>query len=387
MFQPIRITRSVLESLQDCTTNAPNPVFPDKLNLMPMPGGRLVFNDGRIVIFAVLPVLAADGRVEKAGHAEVLFFGKTFSNFSKTCIPMFIGDKLFMCDCAEVLLHALKALFFEDYESFEKITKTKDPKEAKKLGRAVKGYDDAKWFEATPAVINEIARLKLQCKEFRGMMQRLALLALELRIPFESWKFSEATKDDGKFGTGVSMEESFLQLQTLTADQMRERTTPGANMMGLAIQKAFKLYTDLVLGLSLDYPVDQLFEHKACKDVQNAIKIFAEDKMSTVCHNYELMYGKEFNETGILEVVEDGIKRSKTEPMEKTDEPTKPIIIEYVADVVSKPESDSMLVETLIGPLVAHPAEHAGEHAIEQRIERCGSDALAEDVRSVSAQH
>jgi hypothetical protein len=69
--------------------------------------------------------------------------------------------------------------------------------------------------------------------------------------------------------------------------------------------------------------------------------------------------------------------------MEKTDEPTKPIIIEYVADVVSKPESDSMLVETLIGPLVAQPAEHA----VEQRIERCGSDALAEDVRSVSAQH
>jgi predicted NAD-dependent protein-ADP-ribosyltransferase YbiA (DUF1768 family) len=350
---------------------------------MPMPGGRLVFNDGRLVIFAVLPVLAADGRVEKAGHAEVLFYGKTFSNFSKTCIPMFIGDKLFLCDCAEVLLHALKALFFGDYESFEKITKCKDPKEAKKLGRAVKGYDDAKWFEATPTVMNEIARLKLQCKEFRGMMQRLALLALELRIPFESWKFSEATKDDSKFGTGVSMEESFLQLQTLTPDQIRVQARGGANMMGLAIQKAFKLYTDLVLGLSLDYPVDQLFEHKACKDVQNAIKIFTEDKMSTVCHNYELMYGKEFNETGILEVVEDGIKRSKTESMEKTDEPTKPIIIEYVADVVSKPESDSMLVETLIGPLVAQPAEHA----IEQRIERCGSDALDEDVRSVSAQH
>ena len=381
MFQPIRITRSVLESLQDCTTNAPSPVFPDKLNLMPMPGGRLVFNDGRIVIFAVLPVLAADGRVEKAGHAEVLFFGKTFSNFSKTCIPMLIGDKLFQCDCAEVLLHALKALFFGDYESFEKITKTKDPKEAKKLGRAVKGYDDAKWFEATPTVMNEIARLKLQCKEFRGMMQRLALLALELRIPFESWKFSEATKDDGKFGTGVSMEESFLQLQTLTADQMRERTTPGANMMGLAIQKAFKLYTDLVLGLSLDYPVDQLFAGKA--DAKDAIKIFTEVDVSTVCRNYELMYGNEFNETGILEVVEDGIKRSKTEPMEKTDEPTKPIIIEYVADVESKPESDSMLVETLIGPLVAQPAEHA----IEQRIERCGSGALDEDVRSVSAQH
>jgi hypothetical protein len=213
------------------------------------------------------------------------------------------------------------------------------------------------------------------------MMQRLALLALELRIPFESWKFSEATKDDGKFGTGVSMEESFLQLQTLTADQMRERTTPGANMMGLAIQKAFKLYTDLVLGLSLDYPVDQLFAGKA--DAKDAVKIFTEVDMSTVCRNYELMYGNEFNETGILEVVEDGIKRSKTEPMEKTDEPTKPIIIEYVADVVSKPESDSMLVETLIGPLVAQPAEHA----IEQRIERCCSDALAEDVRSVSAQH
>ncbi|MBK7882998.1 MAG: NADAR family protein [Chitinophagaceae bacterium] len=48
---------------------------------------------------------------------------------------------------AEHWMMAKKAELFSDEETLSKILNAKTPAEAKKLGREVKGYDDAKWLE------------------------------------------------------------------------------------------------------------------------------------------------------------------------------------------------------------------------------------------------
>ena len=48
---------------------------------------------------------------------------------------------------AEQFMMAEKARLFEDRESLEKILETSTPREAKKLGRQVVGFDEKKWNE------------------------------------------------------------------------------------------------------------------------------------------------------------------------------------------------------------------------------------------------
>ena len=71
----------------------------------------------------------------------VLFWGSEFSNFYP-CKIVFDHKEF---TSSEQLFMWCKAHCFQDYESEELILKAKTPKEAKKLGRLVKGYDDDRW--------------------------------------------------------------------------------------------------------------------------------------------------------------------------------------------------------------------------------------------------
>ena len=73
----------------------------------------------------------------------VLFWGSEFSNFYP-CKILFDNIE---STSAEQLFMWCKAHCFQDYESEELIIKSKTPKEAKKLGRLVKGFDDERWSE------------------------------------------------------------------------------------------------------------------------------------------------------------------------------------------------------------------------------------------------
>jgi ribA/ribD-fused uncharacterized protein len=48
-------------------------------------------------------------------------------------------------NCCEQWMMAVKALYFNDWDSFVKIMATSSPEEQKDLGRAVKGYNDEEW--------------------------------------------------------------------------------------------------------------------------------------------------------------------------------------------------------------------------------------------------
>ena len=59
----------------------------------------------------------------------------------------------------------LKATEFDDHETAEKILKAKTPKEAKKLGREVKNFDDEEWREVREAAMWNAVWLKFSQNE------------------------------------------------------------------------------------------------------------------------------------------------------------------------------------------------------------------------------
>jgi ribA/ribD-fused uncharacterized protein len=84
---------------------------------------------------------------------EFLFFwGHTNSNneeAGKFCLSQWYPSPFTVngveYKTAEHWMMAQKALLFEDKEMFEKIIMAETPSDAKKLGRLVKGFDDAVW--------------------------------------------------------------------------------------------------------------------------------------------------------------------------------------------------------------------------------------------------
>lgn len=69
----------------------------------------------------------------------VLFWGSIFSNFANTPYTSHDGISF---SCTEQEFMYRKAMLFEDEEVADKILKSSDPKQIKKLGRLVKNYND-----------------------------------------------------------------------------------------------------------------------------------------------------------------------------------------------------------------------------------------------------
>jgi ribA/ribD-fused uncharacterized protein len=99
----------------------------------------------------------------------VAFWGSVFSNFYPCDIHVtedWWGNKIDIhFSSSEQYFMWLKATEFADYETAEKILKTKTPKEAKKLGREVKNFDDEEWHEVREAAMWNAVWLKFSQNE------------------------------------------------------------------------------------------------------------------------------------------------------------------------------------------------------------------------------
>ena len=82
------------------------------------------------------------------------FWGGIFSNFN----PINGDESL----TSEKFFMFLKAAAFRDAQTLILISKSKTPREAKKLGRQVKGFDESKWNEIKFEAMMSAIRLKAQ---------------------------------------------------------------------------------------------------------------------------------------------------------------------------------------------------------------------------------
>lgn len=118
----------------------------------------------------------------KVTNKHVLFWGEWPSNWYRAEFDaemMVNGEKktLHFFNSEQYFMY-VKAVVFGDYETADKILKTKDPKKAKALGREVKGYDDKVWNEMRYKVMvdankakysqNEELKQLITSEEFKG---------------------------------------------------------------------------------------------------------------------------------------------------------------------------------------------------------------------------
>ena len=99
----------------------------------------------------------------------VAFWGSVFSNFYPCDIHVtedWWGNNVDIhFSSSEQYFMWLKATEFDDYETAEKILGAKTPKEAKKLGREVKNFDDEEWCEVREAAMWNAVWLKFSQNE------------------------------------------------------------------------------------------------------------------------------------------------------------------------------------------------------------------------------
>lgn len=88
----------------------------------------------------------------------------------------------------------LKALFFKDLETAELILKTNTPKEAKKLGRKIKNFDDEAWSKVREDIMFEVVEKKFV--QNPNLLMKLMDSSLNNKI------FVEASPFDRIWGIG-----------------------------------------------------------------------------------------------------------------------------------------------------------------------------------------
>ena len=142
---------------------------------------------------------------------KYVFFWKEhpFCNFTKCKIkfanPYYVadGDNPFYFSSSEQMFMWFKAMFFFDTETAEKILKTSDPEEARRLGREVKGYDDKKWNDVRVHYMKTAVSAKfIQNKELRDKL---------IDPKYDGKQFVEASPYDRIWGIGCD-QDSALKL-------------------------------------------------------------------------------------------------------------------------------------------------------------------------------
>ena len=300
----IPVPRSFINELKFCVgTDCPPPGFTTKLEFIDVGSFKLFF-DGRMAVLVLPPVVNEAGEITTEGRVEVLFFGNNFSNFSKTLFNILVDGKLIAYDCAEILLHQLKALYFKDYESAKKIIAATNPKDAKKYGREVLNFDADKWMQVSMQIMLEIARLKLDCPAVRGIFKLFTMsICAKLRIPPKNFRFSEATEFDSKFGTGVGINDMAQKIMASSAQTLLEESLyAGENMLGNSIQNAWMIYNQLVDDNSC-----QILTKNNKEEVEKFVKAHEDITIRTMLTKYEDVYKKPFYATTLINIEEDAV--------------------------------------------------------------------------------
>lgn len=160
----------------------------------------------------------------KVTNKHVLFWGEWPSNWYRAefDVEMMVnGEKktLHFFNSEQYFMY-VKAVVFGDYETADKILKTKDPKKAKALGREVKGYDDKVWNEMRYKVMVDANKAKYSQNE--------ELKQLITSDEFKGKGYVEASPLDCIFGIGLSENDPL-------ADD--EKYWKGQNLLGKALDE------------------------------------------------------------------------------------------------------------------------------------------------------
>ena len=134
----------------------------------------------------------------------IFFYKDWLSNYQRTSFVANIDDILGKTDglmkelftSTEQGFMFIKALYFNDLKTASKIIKTNNPAECRKLGRQVKGYDDAAW-----AKIRYDVFYYLNLEKYKQDRQLQYLL---LAKKYDNKKFVEASPIDKIWGIGIS---------------------------------------------------------------------------------------------------------------------------------------------------------------------------------------
>ena len=160
----------------------------------------------------------------KVTDKHVLFWGEWPSNWYRAefDVEMMIDgekQKKHFFNSEQYFMY-MKAIVFGDYDTAEKILKTKDPKKAKALGREVKNYDDKVWNEMRYKIMVDANKAKYgQNKEIA------ALLTSE---EFKGKGYTESSPLDKIWGTGLGENHP---------DADDESKWPGQNLLGKALDE------------------------------------------------------------------------------------------------------------------------------------------------------
>ena len=125
----------------------------------------------------------------KITDKHVFFWNGIYSQWHKSLMTI---DKIVYNSCEQYMMHQ-KALLFGDSEIAELIMNESNPKEQKKYGRMIKGFDKAAWDKNCLAIVYEGNLAKFtQNAELREQM-----ISTENRI------FVEASPFDTIWGIGL----------------------------------------------------------------------------------------------------------------------------------------------------------------------------------------
>lgn len=160
----------------------------------------------------------------KITKKHILFWGEWPSNWYPAEFDaemMIKGEKknLHFYNTEQYFMY-VKAIVFGDYETADKILKTKNPKTAKALGREVKGYDDKVWNEMRYKVMVDANKAKYSQNE--------ELKKLITSDEFKGKGFTESSPLDLCWGTGFAESHP---------DADDETKWKGQNLLGKALDE------------------------------------------------------------------------------------------------------------------------------------------------------
>jgi ribA/ribD-fused uncharacterized protein len=125
-------------------------------------------------------------------------------------------------NCAEQYIMSAKAKLFNDEETYEKIMQSNSPYQQKKLGRAVKNFNQSTWDH----FINPIAFMACYSKfQFSHLKNDLVDILKKQKIPVE------ASPKDNLWGIGYDAKNA-----------IKNRNNWGKNLLGLNLNAVGNLF-------------------------------------------------------------------------------------------------------------------------------------------------
>lgn len=157
----------------------------------------------------------------KVTDKYAFFWEGVFSNFYPCTIKYTFGDDELNFTTSEQFFMWLKAKSFGDEKIAEAILKAETPKEAKKLGRKVKYFNDEVWEEKRELAMEVVLRYKFS-------EQNPHLLKELLDSKYDNKTFVEASPFDTIWGIGMDEDNPNVEY---------ESKWKGLNLLGKCINK------------------------------------------------------------------------------------------------------------------------------------------------------